>query len=62
MNVYDLTWSHCGNHSPVSSQNCIVNHFLVISEVPVCRERASDVGSIAIILGTHVKQTGIRIV
>src|SRR5688572_5156277 len=39
------------------SQHCVVNNLLIIGELPIDRERASDVTSVTAILASHIKQT-----
>ena len=50
------TWPCSCQYSSVRLQNSIVNHFLLFSKLPIGWEGASDVGRIAMVLCSHIKQ------
>ena len=56
-----ITWFCSCHYSSVGFQHSIVDDLLIVSELPVGREGAGDVRSIATIFPSHVKQTHITI-
>ena len=57
MYIYTYTWFDSCHDCPASLEYSVVDDLLVLCELSIGREGASDVTGIATVLTTHVKQT-----
>lgn len=59
--IHNSTWFGSSHYSSVGLQHSIVDDFLIFTELPIGREGAGDVRSVATIFPSHVKQAHVTI-